>query len=204
MRAYERLLNYVRIHTTSDEEADKQPTTERQFDLAHLLADEMRVLGLEQVRISETAYVYGFLPATPGYEKKPALGFIAHMDTSPNASGENVNPQVHEQYDGGDVALSAGTTGSVEQDNSSEQASPVVLTVDRFPHLAALKGRTLITTDGTTLLGAFTPDEEIGRGTDRFDVQKFGADFAFTLDGGELGELEYENFNAALATITIR
>jgi len=239
MKAYERLLNYVRIHTTSDEDAENQPTTARQFDLAHLLADEMRSLGLDQVRVSESAYVYGLLPATPGYEKKPALGFIAHMDTSPNASGENVNPQVHKHYDGGDVILSADRTlssdldSSADQADSANQASPIVLTVDRFPHLATLKGRTLITTDGTTLLGAddkagiaeiltacetiireqiphgricvgFTPDEEVGKGANQFDVVGFGADYAYTMDGGEEGELEFENFNAAEATLTIQ
>ena len=221
MRAYERLLNYVRIHTTSDEDVDTQPTSARQFDLANNLVNEMRALGLEQVRVSESAYVYGILPATPGYESKTALGFIAHMDTSPNASGEHVNPQIHANYVGGDVVLSA------------DPANPVILTVERFPHLAALKGRTLITTDGTTLLGAddkagiaeiltacetiireqiphgricvgFTPDEEVGKGADRFDISGFGADYAYTMDGGEEGELEYENFNAAEAILTIQ
>lgn len=239
MRAYERLLNYVQIHTTSDEDVVTQPTSVRQFDLAHLLADEMRGLGLEQVRISDAAYVYGVIQATPGYEKKPALGFIAHMDTSPNASGENVNPQVHKHYDGGDVilsadrALSSDLASSADQADSANQAGPVVLTVDRFPHLATLKGRTLITTDGATLLGAddkagiaeiltacetiireqiphgricigFTPDEEVGKGADQFDVAGFGADYAYTMDGGEEGELEYENFNAAEAALTIQ
>lgn len=142
MRAYERLLKYVRIHTTSDEDSKETPSTQRQFDLARLLAAELESLGLESVRISESGYVYGMLPATEGHEDRPSIGFIAHMDTSPNASGEQVNPQVLDNYDGGDVPL------------SSDPEHPIILTVDRFPHLKRLAGQTLITTDGTTLLGA--------------------------------------------------
>ena len=221
MQAYERLLVYARIHTTSDEESTSTPSTERQLDLARFLADEMRSLGFADVRISESGYVYGGLPATPGYEDRPVLGFIAHMDTSPACRGEGVRPRLIENYDGGDVVLKDHPT------------DPVVLGPGRFPHLARFKGRTLVVTDGTTLLGAddkagiaeiltacerilaegiphgplrvgFTPDEEVGRGAGHFDVPGFGADFAYTMDGGEEGELEFENFNAAEAKVAIR
>ena len=217
MRAYERLLNYVRVYTTSDPESGTHPSAAREFDLAHQLVEELKALGVEDARVDEHCYVYGSLPATPGCENKPALGLIAHMDTAPDASGENVNPILHENYDGSDVTLPA--TG-------------MVMKVSAFPFLASMKGETLITTDGTTLLGAddkagvseimtavetvlekglphgklciaFTPDEEIGRGADHFDVAGFGADYAYTVDGGAIGELEYENFNAASAKIII-
>lgn len=209
MRAYERLLNYVVVNTRSDDTSATYPSSACQFDLAKLLVEEMRAMGISDVRCDEYAYVYGTLPATPGYENKPALGLIAHMDTSPECPGDNVKPILHENYDGKDVKLPDGT----------------VLSLDKFPFLADLKGETLITTDGTTLLGAddkagiaeimtaaemllssgrphgkvcicFTPDEEIGRGTDKFDIAGFGADFAYTVDGGDVGNLEYENFNA--------
>jgi len=221
MQAYERLIQYARIHTTSDEDDAASPSSTRQFDLARLLADEMRMLGFADVRVSETAYVYGCLPATPGLQDRPALGFVAHLDTSPAVSGDGVQPQLWPDYDGGDLLL------------SSDPEHPVVLSPTRFPHLARLQGRTLITTDGRTLLGAddkagiaeiltaceiiqqenrphgkicvaFTPDEEVGRGTEHFDVAGFAADFAYTMDGGEEGELEYENFNAAEAKIGIK
>lgn len=217
MRAYERFLEYVKIHTTSDDTTGTHPSTARQFDLARLLAEQMQALGMQQVRVDDSCYVYGFLPATPGCEEKPAIGLIAHMDTSPAASGEGVKPQLIENYDGGDVRLPA--TGAV--------MSPA-----RFPCLTACKGETLITADGSTLLGAddkagvaeiltaverlqsenrphgrvcvaFTPDEEIGEGADGFDVAGFGADFAYTVDGGDVGELEYCNFNAASAVFTV-
>ncbi|HJA24815.1 MAG TPA: peptidase T [Candidatus Fournierella merdigallinarum] len=217
MRAYQRFLDYVKIHTTSDDESVTHPTTTCQFALARLLEKQMKELGLENVRLEEHCYVYGILPATPGLERKPAIGLIAHMDTSPAASGENVKPQVIENYDGGDVLL-AGTGEYMR--------------VEKFPELASWKGQTLITADGTTLLGAddkagiaeiltaierlqkediphgkvcvaFTPDEEVGGGPDFFDVEGFGADFAYTVDGGDVGELEYQNFNAASAEITI-
>lgn len=217
MRAYERLLNYVKIHTTSDENSTTVPTTARQFDLAKLLVEEMKHLGIADARVEENCYVYGTIPATPGYEEKTALGFIAHLDTAPDFSGENVNPQVHENYDGKDVAL--GTSGKV-------------LEVAKFPHLAKMAGRTLITTDGTTLLGAddkagiaeimtmaetllnsdmphgkvciaFTPDEEVGSGAAEFDIPGFGAKYAYTLDGGCENEIVYENFNAAGAQVEI-
>ena len=217
MRAYERLLDYVKVYTTSDPESGTHPSAAREFDLAHKLVEELKALGVEDARVDEHCYVYGSLPATPGCEEKPALGLIAHMDTAPDASGENVNPILHENYDGGDVVLPA--TGKV-------------MKVSAFPFLASMKGETLITTDGTTLLGAddkagvaeimtavetviregrphgklciaFTPDEEIGEGADDFDIKGFGADFAYTVDGGDAGDIEYENFNAAAATVTI-
>ena len=217
MRAYERLLNYVRVHTTSDENSGTHPSAEREFDLARQLVDEMKALGMEDAHVDEHCYVYGTLPATPGCEDQHALGLIAHMDTADDASGENVQPVVWENYNGGDVTLPA--TGMVMK--------PSV-----FPFLTSMKGETLITSDGTTLLGAddkagiaeiltavetiqekglphgklcfgFTPDEEIGRGADRFDVKGFGADFAYTADGGPVGEIEYENFNAAGAKVVV-
>ena len=218
MRAYERLLNYVRVHTTSDENSGTHPSAEREFDLARQLVDEMKALGMEDAHVDEHCYVYGTLPATPGCEDQHALGLIAHMDTADDASGENVQPVVWENYNGGDVTLPA--TGMVMK--------PSV-----FPFLTSMKGETLITSDGTTLLGAddkagiaeiltavetiqekglphgklciaFTPDEEIGEGAELFDIPGFGADFAYTVDGGDAGSIEYENFNAASATVTIR
>ncbi|MBU3819438.1 MAG: peptidase T [Candidatus Faecalibacterium intestinavium] len=218
MRAYERLLKYARVYTTSDPLSGEHPSTARQFDLARQLVEELKALGVANAFVDEHCYVYGSLPATPGCEDKPALGFIAHMDTSPDASGENVEPILHENYDGKDVTLPG--TG-------------MVMTVEKFPFLADMKGETLITTDGTTLLGAddkagiaeimtavetvvaenrphgklciaFTPDEEIGEGADLFDLPGFGADFAYTVDGDDAGGIEYENFNAAAATVVIR
>lgn len=217
MRAYERLLNYVKIWTTSDEESETVPSTDRQLDLAGILVEEMKEMGIEDAHADEKGYVYGSIPATAGMENKPAIGFIAHMDTAPDFNGKGVNPQIIENYDGNDVSL--GSSGRI-------------LSVTDFPHLKELKGRTLITTDGTTLLGAddkagiadimtamdeiikenkphgrlcigFTPDEEIGRGADCFDVEKFGADFAYTVDGSKEGEIEYENFNASEAVFKV-
>ena len=216
MRAYERLLNYVKVYTTSEDEQEIVPSTSRQFDLGNQLAEELKSIGVQDVRIDDKCYVYGVIPATAGLEDKPVIGFIAHMDTAPDFSGENVNPQIIPDYDGTDVKLGE---------------SEYTLTLKDFPHLADLKGRTLITTDGTTLLGAddkagvaeimtmaeqiikeniphgkicigFTPDEEVGRGADFFDVEGFGADFAYTVDGGAENEIEYENFNAAGAKVT--
>ena len=213
--AAQRLLKYVKYNTTSDEESASTPSSARQFALAEALRDELIALGVSNVRLTEYCCVYGEIPASAGCENAPALGFIAHMDTSPDASGENVSPRVWEDYDGGDVAIGNGLT----------------LTVRDFPHLAGLKGRTLITTDGTTLLGAddkagvaeimtlaervlnediphgklcigFTPDEEVGRGPDNFDVAGFGADFAYTVDGDAENCIEFENFNAAAAKVT--
>ena len=216
MKAYERLLKYVKIYTTSDEESKTVPSTSRQFDLAKILVKEMKDIGIEDVKVDDKCYVYGYIKATKGYENKPSIGLIAHMDTAPSARGENVNPKIIENYNGEDVILKEGT----------------VLSVEKFPHLKKLKGRTLITTDGNTLLGAddkagiaeiltacehiineniphgkiciaFTPDEEIGRGAENFNVKEFGADFAYTIDGGEEGEISYENFNAASAKVEI-
>lgn len=139
MRAYERLLDYVKIYTTSEDEQEAVPSTRRQFDLGNKLAEELKKTGVQDVRIDDKCYVYGMIPATKGLEEKPAIGFIAHMDTAPDFSGENVNPQIIPDYDGRDVKLGN---------------SEYTLTLKDFPHLSALKGRTLITTDGTTLLGA--------------------------------------------------
>ncbi len=211
MRAYERLIQYVQVHTASAEDLSRTPTTERQFDLSRLLADEMRTMGLEGVYVDEHAYTYGFLPAAAGCEDKPCIGLIAHLDTIPDFSGENVRPVLHENYDGGDVALGENVR---------------VLTVKDFPHLPSLRGKTLITTDGTTVLGAddkagiaeimtvcerlireklphgriavcFTPDEEVGHGAALLDLQRLGADFAYTVDGGEPSQINCETFNAA-------
>ena len=217
MRACERFLKYIRVHTTSDPASSAAPSSAIQLDLAHMLVEEMTALGIENAHVDEFGVVYGWLSATKGCEDLPALGFIAHMDTSPDYSGENVKPQIHANYDGGDVVLPG--TGDV-------------LTVESFPTLPALKGMTLITSDGTTLLGAddkagiaeiltaveaivnenkphgrlciaFTPDEEIGMGVAHFDVAKFGAQFAYTVDGGREGEIAYETFNAASAKVEI-
>ena len=218
MRAYERLLNYVRIYTTSDENSTTVPTTARQFDLAKVLVEEMKAMGIQDARVGENCYVYGTIPATPGCEAKTAIGFIAHLDTAPDFCGEHVTPQIHENYDGKDVAL--GDSGKV-------------LETAKFPHLAKLAGRTLITTDGTTLLGAddkagiaeimtlaenllngdmphgkvciaFTPDEEVGSGAAEFDISGFGAEYAYTVDGGCENEIVYENFNACAAQVEIK
>ena len=217
MRAYERLIKYAKVHTTSNPECEVCPSFAGQFDLANMLAEELLALGVKDAKVDENCYVYGSIPATEGLEDKPAIGFNAHMDTSPDAAGENVNPIIHENYDGCDVALPNGDT----------------LAVEKFPFLAEMKGETLITTDGTTLLGAddkagiaeimtaveelinsdkphgkicvcFSPDEEIGRGAEKFDIPYFGADFAYTVDGGDVGDIEYENFNAAGATVEIK
>ena len=215
MRAYERLLKYVKVYTTSDENSTTVPSTARQFDLANILVEELKALGVENAKVDDKCYIYASIPATKGYENKKTIGYIAHMDTAPDFSGENVNPIVVENYDGEDVVL--GTSGRT-------------IKVADFPHLKSLKGRTLIHTDGNTLLGAddksgiaeimtfveeilnsdephgkicigFTPDEEIGAGPDNFDVKAFGADFAYTIDGGEENAVEYENFNAASAKV---
>lgn len=217
MRAYERFLNYVPVWTTSDETSDTVPSADRELVLARMLVEEMKGLGIADARVDDKGYVYGHIPATPGCEDKPSLGLVAHMDTVADASGENIKPQIIENYDGKDVVL---------------KGSGDILKVDEFPYLAELKGRTLITTDGTTLLGAddkagiaeiltvaeeiikeglphgkicigFTPDEEITRGAKHFDVEGFGADYAYTLDGDEEGEIQFENFNASTAFITI-
>ncbi len=218
MDLIDRFLRYVRVHTASDPASDSVPTTARQLDLAKILCEELKELGVADARVSEFGYVYGSVPATPGYENAPALGLIAHMDTSPDFSGENVNPRIIPDYDGKDVPL--GSSGRV-------------ISADMFPYLPSLAGRTLIVTDGTTLLGAddkagaavimsaletvlaegrphgklcvsFTPDEEVGKGPDHFDVKGFGADYAYTLDGGPENEVSFDNFNAAAAKIDVK
>ena len=217
MRVEERLLKYVSYWTTSDEECRQIPSSERQFELGKVLEQELRNLGLEKVTLTDHCYVYGLLPATKGYADKPAVGFISHMDTSPDFSGKDVKPQIIPDYDGNDVLL---------------KGSGAYLKVSDFPTLKTLKGRTLITTDGTTLLGAddkagvseimtaveqiitekiphgdiwigFTPDEEVGSGADLFDLDYFKARFAYTVDGDYEGEVAYENFNAASASFEI-
>ncbi len=213
MTALERFLSYVKIHTASSERDDRTPTEEREFDLSRVLEKEMKELGMERVFVDDHAYVYGFIGATPGCESRPCVGFIAHLDTIPDFPGENVKPQLIENYDGGPVAL--GTSGRV-------------LTEEVNPRLGELRGHTLVTTDGTTVLGAddkagiaaimtacerilaegrphgaiavcFTPDEEVGHGAALLDLERFGADFAYTVDGGELNEINFETFNAASA-----
>lgn len=218
MRVEERLLKYVSYWTTSDEECRQIPSSERQFELGKVLEQELRDLGLEKVTLTDHCYVYGLLPATKGYADRPAVGFISHMDTAPDFSGKDVKPQIIPGYDGNDVLL---------------KGSGAYLKVSDFPTLKTLKGRTLITTDGTTLLGAddkagvseimtaveqiitekiphgdiwigFTPDEEVGSGADLFDLDYFKARFAYTVDGDYEGEVAYENFNAASASFEIK
>ena len=217
MTITERFLRYVTINTESAEGVSTVPSTACQFDLANVLADDMREMGLSNVRVTDNCFVYAELPATPGCEHLPCMGLIAHMDTTPQFSGVNVKPQIIANYDGGDVVLAG----------SGDILSPA-----QFPGMKALKGKTLITTDGTTLLGAddkagvveilcaceavmksgkphgkiaiaFTPDEEVGLGVQQFDVPGFGADYAFTVDGGAIGGLAYENFNACAAVVEI-
>ena len=217
MELKDRFLKYVSFDTQSDESSETFPSTAKQRVLLDYLAEEMKTLGLTEVTVDKYGYAMGTIPATPGCEKAPVIGFIAHVDTAPDMSGADVKPHVIENYDGKDIRLNAGVTMKVAD----------------FPELSFFKGHTLIHTDGTTLLGAddkagvaeimtaaeyllahpeikhgkirigFTPDEEVGRGVDFFDVRAFGADFAYTVDGGMEGELEYENFNAASATVTI-
>lgn len=218
MNVEDRLLNYVRFWTTSDETTTQIPSSEREFELGHALMLELKQMGLSNVTLTDHCYVYALLPATPGMESKKAIGFIAHMDTAPDFSGKDVKPQIIPDYDGNDVLLKGNNTW---------------LRVSDFPHLSNLKGRTLITTDGTTLLGAddkagiaeiltaveelisdgtphgdiwigITPDEEVGAGADLFDLNLFEADYAYTVDGDYEGEVAYENFNAASAIFHIR
>ena len=218
MELKERFLKYVAINTRSDENSETFPSTAVQWDLLNALVEEMKLLGLQDVTIDKYGYAMGTIPATPGKENAPVIGFLAHVDTAPDMSGENVRPRIIECYDGKDIVLNNALT----------------MRVADFPELSRFVGHTLIHTDGTTLLGAddkagvaeimtaaeylmahpeiehgkirigFTPDEEIGRGVDFFDVKAFGADFAYTMDGGYEGELEYENFNAASAKIAIQ
>ena len=213
-----RFLSYVKIDTESDPNSDTTPSTEKQWKLANKLAKELEAIGLSDVSIDDNAYVMATLPSNVKHDV-PAIGFISHFDTSPDFTAANVNPQIVENYDGKDIVLNA-------EEN-------IVLSPNYFDDLLLYKGQTLITTDGTTLLGAddkagvceivsameylvkhpeikhgpikvgFTPDEEIGRGAHKFDVAKFGAEWAYTMDGSQIGELEYENFNAASAKITV-
>ena len=214
----DRFLRYVAVDTQSDENSESQPSTGKQLVLLEMLRDELRALGLE-AELDQWGYVMATLPSNLDH-KAPAIGFIAHVDTSPDASGKDVKAQIIRDYDGGDIELKGGPG--------------LALRVADFPELAGYKGQTIITTDGTTLLGAddkagvaeimnaveylvehpevkhpevkigFTPDEEIGRGVVKFDVARFGADYAYTMDGGAIGELEFENFNAAAATVKIQ
>ena len=215
----DRFISYVTIDTQSDPDSQSTPSTKKQWDLANRLAVELKKIGLEEVEIDDNAYIMATLPANVAH-KVPVIGFVSHFDTSPDFTGTNVNPQIIEDYDGKDIVLNK------EQD--------IILSPDYFEDLLQYKGQTLITTDGTTLLGAddkagiteivsameylvnnpqiphgkirvgFTPDEEIGRGAHKFDVKKFGADWAYTMDGSQIGELEYENFNAAGAVVKIK
>ncbi len=216
MRAYERLLRYAVINSTSHEDLEGTPTGEGEFELARLLATEMEALGMTDVFVDEHAYTYGFLPPTPGYELKKAIGFIAHLDTVDDCGGTDTHPQVIKNYDGNPIPL--GTSGRI-------------LDPQAFPHLKECLGKTILTTDGTSVLGAddkagiaeimtlcqrlindgiphgkicvcFTPDEEIGHGAALLDLEKFGADLAYTVDGSVPGEIEYETFNAAAARLT--
>ena len=214
----ERFLRYVSVDTQSDPQSETFPSTAKQLTLLNLLLEEMLALGLSDAEIDPHGYVTGTVPATPGHEGKPVIGLISHVDTSPDMAGAGVKPQFVQDYDGNDIRLNDTLT----------------MRVADFPELAFFKGHTLITTDGTTLLGAddkagvaeimtaveylmahpeiphgklrigFTPDEEVGRGVDFFDVEAFGAQFAYTVDGGFEGELEYENFNAASAKIAVQ
>ena len=216
-KVVERFISYAKQYTTSDPESKSYPSTGRQLDFMKKLVEELKSIGLQEVEMDKFGYVTATIPAR-GVENSPVVGFIAHVDTSPDFSGENVQPQILKDYDGSKVQLKNG----------------VVIDPKEFPEILNYKGQEIITADGTTLLGAddkagvaeivtaaeiivqtksmkhgkirlaFTPDEEIGKGTDHFDVKKFGADFAYTLDGGEIGELEYENFNAAGAKIHIQ
>ncbi|MGJ8549935.1 peptidase T [Winogradskyella wichelsiae] len=215
----DRFIGYVTIDTESDPNSETTPSTTKQWDLANKLVEELKEIGLSDVTIDENAYIMATLPSNVDY-KVPTIGFVSHFDTSPDFTGANVKPQIIENYDGKDIVLNA------EQN--------IILSPDYFEDLLMYKGQTLITTDGTTLLGAddkagiteivtameylinhpeikhgtikvgFTPDEEIGRGAHKFDIEKFGADWAYTMDGSQVGELEYENFNAAGAVITVK
>ena len=214
-----RFISYVTIDTESDPNSNTTPSTAKQWDLANKLAEELRTIGMQDVTIDSNAYIMATLPSNVDHEV-PTIGFVSHFDTSPDFTGANVKPQIIEDYDGSDIVLN--------------DAKNIVLSPDYFEDLLLYKGQTLITTDGTTLLGAddkagiceivsameylirhpeikhgkvrvgFTPDEEIGRGAHKFDVKKFGAKWAYTMDGSQVGELEYENFNAAGAVVTVK
>ena len=213
-----RFVKYAKVHTTSSEDSETVPSTEIQKDLGKILVEDLKEIGLSDAYMDDKGYVYATLKANTD-KKLKKIGFIAHMDTSPAASGENVNPQIHRNYDGGDIVVN--------------KEKNIVLSPNEFSILSEKVGKTIITSDGTTLLGAddkagiteiiealkyiienpqiehsdikvcFTPDEEVGRGADFFDVEGFNTDFAYTVDGGEIGELEYENFNASSVDIKI-
>jgi tripeptide aminopeptidase len=215
----DRFISYIKIDTQSGRKAETFPSTQKQLNLAKLLVEELKALGLADAAVDQFGYVTATLPANTDREDVPVVGFLAHMDTSPDFSGDGVNPQFVEDYDGGTLVLNA--------------KKAITMSPEEFPDLKKYIGKTLITTDGTTLLGAddkagiaeimtavetlldhpeiehgtikigFTPDEEVGTGVDHFNVEKFGADFAYTIDGGEVGEVQYENFNAAGAEVTI-
>lgn len=219
MTIIERFLKYVGFCTTSDEQTNMTPSTPGQMEFAEYLKKELIQIGLQEVELDSNGYIMATLPANDQTTQRPTIGFIAHMDTSPDASGRNIKPRIIQNYDGQDIVLNP-------QEN-------IVLETAKYPEILRYKGQDLIVTDGTTLLGAddkagiaeivtaleelishpeikhgkiriaFTPDEEIGQGADHFDVQKFGCDFAYTMDGGAIGELEFENFNAAACTITV-
>jgi len=217
MTIKDRFFNYITTYTTSDPESGLHPSASREFDLANRLVDELKEIGVDSVELDEKCYIYARLNASTGYENKKSIGFIAHMDTAPDYNGDNVKPVIHENYDGSDITL---------------EATKAVLSQQDFPHLKNLVGRTLITTDGSSLLGAddkagiaeimtmletiineniphgeiwisFTPDEEIGEGALNFSTDKFKADFAYTVDGDYEGEISYENFNAGSAVFDI-
>jgi tripeptide aminopeptidase len=215
----DRFISYVTVDTESDPTSDTTPSTAKQWDLANALVEELKHIGLQDVTIDENAYIMATLPSNVPHEV-PTIGFISHFDTTPDFTGKDVKPQIIENYDGKDIVLN--------------KAQNIILSPSYFEDLLLYKGQTLITTDGTTLLGAddkagiteivsameylvqhpeikhgkirvgFTPDEEIGRGAHKFDVEKFGADWAYTMDGSQVGELEYENFNAAGALVSIK
>ncbi|MBE2273282.1 MAG: peptidase T [Flavobacteriales bacterium] len=219
LKLQNRFINYVKIFSTSDPESETTPSTERQWDIAKYIFEELKTLGLSDVSLDENGYIYGYVPSNLDNDDEPVVGFISHYDTSPDFNGENVKPQIWDDYNGQDLVLNKETG--------------FTLSPSKFESLKDYVGKTLITTDGTTLLGAddkagiaeivtaaefllanpdikhgkiaigFTPDEEIGRGAHKFDVKKFGAEWAYTMDGGEVGELEYENFNAAGAVVKI-
>lgn len=219
MKVEERFLKYISYHTTSSEESTTVPSTSNQKVFGEILVSEMKELGITDARMDENGYIYGYIPASKGRENDPVIGFISHMDTAPSMIGENIKPSIVKGYEGGDIVLN--------------KEKNIVMKPEEFLHLNKYIGQDIIVTDGTTLLGAddkagiaeiltfaeyiiqhdelsygkiaigFTPDEEVGRGADHFIVKEFGAEYAYTVDGGEIGEIEYENFNAAGAKVKI-
>lgn len=218
MTVTDRFLNYVKIDSQSSEKSGSTPSTAGQFSIAERIAEDLKKIGVADVVLDDKCYIYANIPPTPGREKEPKVGLIAHMDTAPAFCGTNIKPRIIKHYDGGDIILN--------------EKLNIVLRTAEFPEITKYRGQSIIVTDGTTLLGAddkagiaeivsaienifknnishpaitvaFTPDEEIGAGVDNFDVDKMRTDYTYTVDGGELGELQYENFNAASATITV-